>query len=911
MINFKFLFCALLFCSLAIAQKSGSISGVITDKDFNNEPLAYASVGIKDSTIGMITDENGNFNLKVDEGNHVLVISYMGYETAEIPVTIKSNETVRINQTLSSNSVKVEDVVITTSVNKQKEASLLIEQQKAIGIQSNIGAQELSRKGVSDVATAVTKTTGISKQEETGAIYVRGLGDRYNATSMNGLPIPSNNPEKKNIDLSLFTTDIVEYISIDKVYHPKMFGDFAGGNVDIISKDFKGKDLFEIEIGVSANTNAIGENEFYLQQGWNEMGFSKTEIPSDPLNSFGFENSLKPQKQVPFSGNIGLRFGKSFDIGQEGRLSFFATAGFENGYTYREGINQSVSAQGAKLKSFEQKKYAYNTNTTGMFNTTYKINANHKLSYNFLFVNSSSQTNDEYTGFLRDIAENDNGFIRRGTYEQNQLMVNQLLGSHTLSNRFRLNWGASFNTIESKMPDRTQNTLWFNETQGGYVFAVNSTTDNHRYFQNLKEDEIAVNTAVDYLFNADESENYKSKLTIGYQGKVKNRDFEATQFNFRIAGSQSNTVLDPNNLNLFLNQNNFQNGHFSIETFSGNLEPQVYEGEQIVHAGFVNLEYQMGEKWTTSIGVRAEQIAQNVSWKTQLDNIGNENKLENNTILPSLILKYKINEKQNLRLAASKTYTLPQFKERAYFVYEDVTEVKVGNPDLYASDDYNLDIKWEIFPKEQEIISFTAFGKYIQNPINEVTLASSTNDISYINTGDKGYVFGAEFEIRKQLWQLGSNNEDKLSFGFNVSYMKTSQDLDSDKVRNETNYNINLTDSKAGFTGASDLLANTDLSFFKKFRNDASVMATFAYSYFSDRLYALGTETKGNLVDKGLGSLDFVLKSKLNKNLGLNFSAKNLLDPRYNRVQENTNEDITVLSYKKGINISLGLQYSF
>jgi hypothetical protein len=107
-------------------------------------------------------------------------------------------------------------------------------------------------------------------------------------------------------------------------------------------------------------------------------------------------------------------------------------------------------------------------------------------------------------------------------------------------------------------------------------------------------------------------------------------------------------------------------------------------------------------------------------------------------------MKYELNSKQNLRLGLSKTYTLPQFKERAPFIYEEVLQVKVGNKDLYASDDYNLDLKWEMFPKSDELISVTAFGKYILNPMNEVTISSSSNDISYINTGDYGYVAGAE-----------------------------------------------------------------------------------------------------------------------------------------------------------------------
>jgi hypothetical protein len=120
---------------------------------------------------------------------------------------------------------------------------------------------------------------------------------------------------------------------------------------------------------------------------------------------------------------------------------------------------------------------------------------------------------------------------------------------------------------------------------------------------------------------------------------------------------------------------------------------------------------------------------------------------------------------------------------------------KVGNKDLYASDDYNLDLKWEMFPKSDELISVTAFGKYILNPMNEVTISSSSNDISYINTGDYGYVAGAEVEYRKQLL-IPILTTLKLSAGLNASYLYSNQELNADKVNRETVFQVDFTKNK-------------------------------------------------------------------------------------------------------------------
>src|SRR5690606_19991516 len=133
---------------------------------------------------------------------------------------------------INTNST-LDEVVVTRRRERASEIALLEERKLSNLMVEKIGAQELSRKGVGDAASALAKMSGVSRVEGTSQVYVRGLGDRYNTTSFNGLPIPSNDPERKNIDLDLFTTDIVEYVAIDKVYSNFMSGDFAGGNVDI------------------------------------------------------------------------------------------------------------------------------------------------------------------------------------------------------------------------------------------------------------------------------------------------------------------------------------------------------------------------------------------------------------------------------------------------------------------------------------------------------------------------------------------------------------------------------------------------------------------------------------------------------------------------------------------------------
>ena len=141
--------------------------------------------------------------------------------------------------------------------------------------------------------------------------------------------------------------------------------------------------------------------------------------------------------------------------------------------------------------------------------------------------------------------------------------------------------------------------------------------------------------------------------------------------------------------------------------------------------------------------------------------------------------------------------------------------------------------------------------------------------------------------------------------------MYTNQELNSEKVRRETRYNVEFTDEEASFSGASDLLLNADISFLRNFGKENNIMATVAYNQFSDRIYSLGTNTRGNMVDKSFGTLDFILRSKIGEKSNFSFAAKNLLNPTIERTQENAANDVIVQSFKRGINLSIGFNYQF
>jgi hypothetical protein len=914
-----------LLFSLAGFSQTGTVTGVILDKEYNNEPLPFANITIKGTITGSSTDDVGKYTMSIKPGSYILVIAYLGYETKEIPFTLKSNEKKVINHTLEASGVQLKDIEVVYSVTKESETALLQEQQKSIEIKQAIGAEEISKKGISDVAAAVAKTSGISKQEGSSSIYVRGLGDRYNSTTLNGLPLPSNNPSTKNISLDIFSTDIVEYIGIDKTYNYKNYGDFAGANVDIVSKTYKGSGMIEVGSGMGVNSNAISQDKFYLQDGPNFHGFSNEPIPNNPLSGYNFSTSWDKQAATPVNSSMYLRGGDSYTVGSNGKLSFFLNGSFDNGYTYKEGARRgSVNTQAIAVKDLFRKAYEYSANSNGMANINYKINNSHNIKLNSMFVNSTSQKHEEFTGIIDAFghAQNGGGFIRRSTFDRTSIFINQLLGEHKFGDRTSFDWGLSYNKMTNVIPDRMQNTIipyTWDDPNSRLVASDVNQSDNHRYYQEMTDDEVAGNFSLSYKFGKKEDNTYKGKFIAGYSGRYKEINFDATQLNLFVTRSLFATqpTVDLNYLDGYFNQTNLDAGFFSIRTFRGNatnpnaLKPQNYNGQQIISAAFGAVEYQLSSKLFVIGAFRTEYIIQDIFYDTSLKN--GKTLFDTMEYMPSITAKYELNDKQNIKFAASKTYTLPQFKERAPFLYEEVGQSYIGNPNLYSSTDYNFDLKWEMFPKNSEVLSFTGFGKYIQNPINQVTIASATNDISWVNSGDRAIGLGLEGELRKNIISrenMSTGEKTNLAFGLNVSYLFTTQDLNTEKVTKENpGMNVAFTNTDSKLTGASDLLINSDISFNKDFKNDKSLTATLAGGYFSDRIYALGVTGKGDLVDSNVVTLDFILKYKMDKNISFGLSANNLTDPTIERKQDIQN--VVVDSYKKGRNFSLSMKYSF
>lgn len=910
----------LIWSCIAYAQ-TGEISGVILDANYNDQPLPFADVYLKGTTNGASTDFDGKYTLSnVPVGQQTVVITFIGYETKTETVQVFTGKATILNITLSGDLLD-EVVVVAAPKIKETEEALVQEQKEAVVITQTIGAEELAKKGVSNAEAAVTKIAGVTKSQGSKSVFVRGLGDRYNSTTLNGLPLPSDDPESKNISLDYFSSNVISNIGINKTFSPSIYGDVGGANIDIKSKVVT-KNSLSVSSSVGLNTQTIGK-DFLRIDGANNFGTGVDEInpiTDRNLGTYNFENSLQPvNSNFPLDTNISLVAGGKITIGNN-KLTAFVVGSNKSSYRFKEGLNGSITADGRVSRSQNFEKYDFNVTQLAMGGLGFTYGGKNSISLTHLYIHNNTQSVGEYVGLDTGVKDDGNlVFTRRQQLNDNDLFVNQLTGNHEFSDRLKADYGGSFSFIAANEPDRKTNTFFLNDNEN-FVPAQGTAAFNHRFFSELQEDDYAARAELTYDLNSEESEGFTREVKAGYNYRYTKRNFIFRQFNANII-RQSN--VDTNNVDATFNQETLNNGDFTLVTDRGTqvdsrgrevsaLFPFFYLGDRSINSGFAEGVYQFNEKLTLNGGVRFDKIDQSVDYDTALvSSVNGANRDETATldkeyILPSINVKYSIDDNTILRLAGSLSYTLPQLREVAPFVYEGINFTTIGNPSIDASESYNLDLKGEYYFGESgsNVITATAFYKYIDFPINRVGSNSAANQITFVNVPE-ATVVGLEVEFKADV--INIDDEHILSLGFNGAYLyseQTQEDIDSDDIT------IRFTKNKDQLQGASPILLNGDITY--KLENENLTFTTSVVgNYFSKRIFALGVAGSENIEESSIFGLDFINRLKINEKIGVSLSLKNIINPKIELTQAANGQDQILNSFRRGSDISLGLSYKF
>ncbi len=925
----KITFLSVFISFFSFSQTKGTLSGTITDKEANNAALPFVNVLVKNTTIAVTTDDKGVFSFTINPGNYTLVLSFVGYENLEVPVVVKAGETTMVNKSLGNTNNTLKDVVIKQkTVNREKETALLLDQKKAVEIKQSIGAQEMSRKGVSDVEEGLTKITGITKVDGRG-LFIRGLEDRYNNLLVNDLQVPSNVPFKKIIPLDIFPTDIVGVLNIYKTFNPNISGDFAGATVNIETAQARGK-VTKLSVGYGYTTGNNG-NDFLISSDANTtqgfLGLIKKDrelpatfgkIPSAvKLTPSQYKDDYKnnswnvDQTSSPINSSISFLHTDKYQFKNNTSFSYILSLNADNKYTIRKGIDRTFNqGQGNYDNNFEKSQYNYLTSISALLGLKYKANR-YSLAFNSFYLRTTENRIQDQIGSTNGQPLNDKVVIRLNQYEQSDFLTNQLLGDFKITEdgKHTIKAGGSYIKTAFQQPDRK----FIVGTKVGedQILAQNGGNHLGRQYLDVKGN-FYVSSLLEYNLNFSENENGKSnKLSVGYNSFRNNLSSTYRFFSGKPIFVSSYTT-SINNINTQV-LDDVNNGiiRFSEES---NADYKI-KFNQFVNSGYVNLYWNFGKKIEANAGVRLENSKRDLKYRLiskSFDDPYTNDVADKLSFLPSVNLKYLLNEKNNIRFAASKTITRPVTMELLpnQYVNADGT-VEVGNKDLEDSQNLNLDLKYELFPNNKELFVVGLFSKNIKNPIERIFIptASSGGQITTYQSSKQALIYGAEFEFLLQMSRINKSLSN-FSFGLNASLMSTKVDVDLAQNPLENNPTRKL-------QGASDWLLNSDLKYDFEFNEIMKNSITLVYGVFGDRIYAVGTANTDNVYEKSFHKLDMVWSSKLSKNIDLKFSVDNLLNPNYKQ-ELGPNSKITIdepslllKQYKRGVGYALNVSYTF
>ncbi|MCV9387585.1 TonB-dependent receptor [Reichenbachiella ulvae] len=922
----------------AMAQK-GFVRGKITDGE-NGEGLFGATVTKQGTTQGAVADFDGNFSLSLEEGTHTLVVQFISYQSKVIEgVQVVADEVTQLDVIISEDVQQLESVVVTAEQIRDNDVALLSVQKKSVNTVDGISSAAFKKVGDSNLSSAMKRVTGVTVQGGK-YVYVRGLGDRYTKTSLNGMVVPGLDPDRNDVQIDIFPTGVLENVMVYKTFTPNLNGDFAGGLVDIQTKAFPDQKSTSISLSMGYNpdmhfqSNAVGyEGSGTDFLGWDngqrDLPFAKgTEIPTLSNDQNGFlENTTK--KFDPTLGvdrgtnfmNTGLSFshrnqiqGEKLTFGYNAILSYKNTNTYYEGFTRKRYEKDRTASEVALVRDFtgEGDLSTNNVLWSGLLSFAVK-NDNHTIGTNLLHTQNGVSTALERELRLTSLNNPTNINNDILAYTQRSMTNNITYGKHFFG-KLRVDWSNSL--LYSRITDPDYRDTRINEDDGEYGFRNGGAMN--RFWRDLTE--VSESFKLDFTYDL----NDNNKIKFG--GLVTHREREFDVYNyayeelsvFRVEYNDPNWLLSEGNLYSSSNPDGLY-----IQDNSNAYNN--YDGKQNIFAGYVMNEMQITQKLKSIYGLRVEN-AQMFYSGVRL-NEDNSQQEENNTktldatnLLPSVNFVYALQEDMNLRASFNKTLARPSFKEKSSaFIEDPITRTQFsGNLDIRQAQILNYDLRWEYFFSPSEMVSVSAFYKDFTDHIALVFFPNNPGQLKPRNVGEAS-VYGTEFEFRKNLTFITPALEN-FSVGTNVSLVVSKVNRKTVTVNengdSEYDSEVAYQGSEAGvskyreMTGQSPYVVNGFLSYEN---NMLGLSGNLSYNVQGETLTFIGISNIPDVYTSPFHSLNLKVSKVIGKegNSSISLTAKNLLNSENKLVYKFGSEEELFSLYKPGRLFNLKYTYNF
>ncbi|WP_418512968.1 TonB-dependent receptor domain-containing protein [Corallibacter sp.] len=946
---------SLLFITLFGYAQTGKVTGTVIDGEFV-DPLPFANILVKGTSKGTSSDFDGKYTLELEPGTYTIVFSYVGYETKEVSdVVIKSNDVTVLDMTLAPNAL--DEIVITTSVKRNTENAVLNMQRKSVVVLDGLSAQSIKKTGASNIASAVKSVPGVSVQGGK-YVYVRGLGDRYTKSILNGVDIPGLDPDRNTIPMDIFPTNIIDNVLVVKSAAANNPADFTGGIVDVVTKDFPTKAEYSISVGFGFNPSMHFKDNYLKYDGGDTDFFGYDDgTRNRPISRYQpipgtFENKLllnsltnRFQKQLKAEQatsnpnfSLGFTAGNQYELKNGNKIGYLASASYKNNTTFYEDRIDGGTIKAADKNNYQPRYSLYTKGSEGINEVL--VNALVGLAYKtdlskYKFTTLHIQNGESSAGYFdQDLSQDNTGGAYEDVvkdallYTERSITNFNLSGSHKLGvdTGWGLDWtlSPSFSKVEDK--DHRITPLLVTQ-EGEYIINPSTTTNPTRIWRSLLEE--------NWVFKADLDKKYElfgrpAKFQIGGNFIYKFRDFSIDEFfmtatNLTVPNGDTNLLLM--NQNLWTPENN--NGTHLVATSNNQtFKPSnAYEGEQQVYSVYLSNEFNLSENLKTVLGLRTELYQLYYTGETaQGDIYDRTNTIDKHDFYPSANVIYSLSEKSNVRASYSRTTARPSFKEASRIqIFDPITNrTFIGNGfgifDQDGSIIYdavkptyinNFDVRYEMFRDKGQMFAVSGFYKSFKDPLETVFFPSSSEQFTVANLGD-ATVFGAEVEFRQNFGFVTENLE-KLKLNLNVSYIYselTMSDIEYERrlLAARTGESI---DDKRELQGQSPYLINAGFDYDNE---DIGFQAGLFYNVQGKSLEVVGSGIVPDVYSQPFHSLNLTINKKFGKEKksSIDLKINNILgDERESLYESFRASDLIFSQRNPGTEFSLGYSYKF
>lgn len=913
----SFLFLLFLIPTVTLGQKTGSITGTVIDKA-TGETLPGASISIEGTTTGTMTDIEGRFKLaNLAAGSYKIVCSMVSF-SKKILSGVEVKDGAATNLTISLETVQndLKEVIIEAEAKRESINALVLQQKNAASVSDGISAETIKKTPDRTTSDVLRRISGASIQDNKFAI-IRGLNDRYNASYINGAPLPSSESDRKAFSFDIFPANMLDNIVINKTATPDMPAEFAGGIIQINTKSIPEENFQSFSISSGYNTMTTGKQQLKYAGGktdWLGLDDGTRALPSAIPSKQDFPTLPAGQADLGknFTNNWGINsssfapnFNAQYSLGHTIRrkekdlVGLVFAASYQRTYNYliteRKGFTNSTDPSVPSQLDFSYTDNSYATQTLAglLGNVSFKINKNNTISTkNLLSINADDRV-IRREGTPTPLESNP--LLLRSTaqwFTSNRIYTGQLIGEHLIgSTKLKVNWVGSYSSIQRSIPNLRRNVYTRLDhsndpgepTNRDTVWRANISKTNvgpdyggGMFFSENKEEVYSFRADVSYPVKIGKELN--NDVKIGGSFQQRDREFFARQLGYTqysTIGGATGSVKFQDSLTFLSDDQIFSStsmgliapgkGGFKLKDATKNSDS--YKAGSKLSASYVMINTRY-KKWLRLVwGARIEAFTQTLD--ATLDNNKplaiRTNKLD---ILPSANAVISISEKQNIRASYSQTLNRPEFRELAPFAFYDFNTqfVYSGNDTLKRALIHNYDVRWELYPGRGQLISATVFYKSFINPIEQISRADVANEVSFKNV-EKANSYGAEFEFRTIIGSVLKKSDthflNNLTVYANYAYIRSAVDV-SDV--------LGAKDDSRPLQGQSPYVFNAGLIYANK---DKGYSLSAALNRVGTRIAIVGNVNEPDIWENGRTVLDIqASKSFLKQQLEVKFFVR-------------------------------------